>query len=222
MSIGKKLYNLFPVNKEEYKLFFAISLNFILTLYIYSILRNTKDVLVIKVEAELISALKLWFVLPSAVLIMMAYTKLADYFNRLQLYYILIGFFAGYFLLFMFVLVPNIDSLQTSFAEAKIAMPFFKYVFSALENWVFSSFYIMSELWGSVMLSLMFWQLANQIVSIDQAKRFYPFFAKELPTRITFFNPKKLMNLLMYLAKYLTFVSISEELYIGSSGIKTW
>ncbi len=176
MSIGKKLYNLFPVNKEEYKLFFAISLNFILTLYIYSILRNTKDVLVIKVEAELISALKLWFVLPSAVLIMMAYTKLADYFTRLQLYYILIGFFAGYFALFILFLVPNLDALQGNFAEAKIAMPFFKYVFSAIENWVFSSFYIMSELWGSVMLSLMFWQLANQIVSIDQAKRFYPFF----------------------------------------------
>lgn len=177
MSISQKLYNLFPINRNEYKLFFAISLNFILTLYVYSILRNAKDVLVISyVGAELISALKLWGVLPAALLIMIAYTKLADYFTRLQLYYILIIFFTGFFIAFMLILYPNIEHIQPDFTSIKESFPFFKYVLMIAENWAFSLFYIMSELWGSVMLSLMFWQLANQIVSIDQAKRFYPFF----------------------------------------------
>ena len=103
MSKHFKLYNIFPVNKNEYKLFFSMSLNLILTLYIYSILRNAKDVLVISyVGAELISALKLWAVLPAALLIMVIYTKLADYFNRLQLYYALIAFFTGFFIVFIF------------------------------------------------------------------------------------------------------------------------
>lgn len=176
-SISKKLFNLFPVNKEEYKLFFAISLNFILTLYVYSILRSTKDVLVISFAgAELISALKLWGVLPAAVLIMVLYTKLADYFTRLQLYYILIVFFAAFFILFMIFLAPNFAAIHPDLSEAKASLPFFKYIFMIAENWAIALFYIMSELWGSVMLSLMFWQLANQIVSIEQAKRFYPFF----------------------------------------------
>lgn len=177
MDLSKKLYNLFPVNKGEYKLFFAISLNLILTLYVYSILRNAKDVLIIKhVEAELISALKLWGVLPMAVLVMVVYTKLADYFTRLQLYYILTTFFVAFFVVFMLVLAPNINAIHPDLSKAKQALPVFRYVFSILENWAFSLFYIMSELWGSVMLSLMFWQLANQIVAVDQARRFYPFF----------------------------------------------
>jgi AAA family ATP:ADP antiporter len=37
-------------------------------------------------------------------------------------------------------------------------------------------FYVVAELWGSVMLSLLFWQFANQITSTDQAKRFYPMY----------------------------------------------
>ena len=176
-NITSKLYNLFPVNRNEYKLFFAISLNFIMTLYVYSILRNTKDVLVISfVGAELISALKLWAVLPAAILMMVAYTKLADYFTRLQLYYMLIVFFTAFFVVFMLVLAPNLDLIQPDLTEAKKSLPVLRYIFMIAENWAFSSFYIMSELWGSVMLSLMFWQLSNQIVSIEQAKRFYPFF----------------------------------------------
>ncbi|MEQ9115705.1 MAG: Npt1/Npt2 family nucleotide transporter [Rickettsiales bacterium] len=176
-SVTSKFYNLFPVNRNEYKLFFAISLNFILTLYVYSILRNTKDVLVISfVGAELISSLKLWAVLPAAILMMIAYTKLADYFTRLQLYYMLIVFFTGFFVIFMLFLAPNLAIIQPDLSEAKKNLPVLRYIFMIAENWAFSSFYIMSELWGSVMLSLMFWQLSNQIVSIDQAKRFYPFF----------------------------------------------
>ena len=176
MSTHFKLYNIFPINKNEYKLFFSMSLNLILTLYIYSILRNAKDVLVISyVGAELISALKLWAVLPAALLIMVIYTKLADYFNRLQLYYALIAFFTGFFIVFMLFLYPNIESIQPDMTLAKENYPFFKYVLMIIENWAFTLFYIMSELWGSVMLSLMFWQLANEIVSIEQAKRFYPF-----------------------------------------------
>lgn len=43
-------------------------------------------------------------------------------------------------------------------------------------TWSYSLFYILAELWGSVMLSLMFWQFANEIIKTDEAKRFYPLF----------------------------------------------
>jgi AAA family ATP:ADP antiporter len=43
-----------------------------------------------------------------------------------------------------------------------------------LENWTTASFYIMSELWGSVIYTLLFWQVANFITPTEQAKRFYP------------------------------------------------
>ncbi len=45
-------------------------------------------------------------------------------------------------------------------------------------NWSYSLFYIVSELWGSVGVSVLFWQLANDITPVAQAKRFYPLFGQ--------------------------------------------
>jgi AAA family ATP:ADP antiporter len=42
--------------------------------------------------------------------------------------------------------------------------------------WSFSIFYLMAELWGSVVLSLLFWSFANQVCSVAEAKKFYPLF----------------------------------------------
>ena len=45
-----------------------------------------------------------------------------------------------------------------------------------VENWSVSLYYILSELWGSIMLSLLFWQTANKLFDTSQAKRLYPLF----------------------------------------------
>jgi AAA family ATP:ADP antiporter len=34
----------------------------------------------------------------------------------------------------------------------------------------------MAELWGSVVVSVLFWGFANQITTVDEAERFYPLF----------------------------------------------
>ena len=43
-------------------------------------------------------------------------------------------------------------------------------------NWTYSLFYIMSELWGSVALSLLYWGFANDTNKVSESKRFYPLF----------------------------------------------
>ena len=35
---------------------------------------------------------------------------------------------------------------------------------SILRNWTFCLFYVMAELWGSVVVSLLFWGFANQVL----------------------------------------------------------
>jgi len=45
-----------------------------------------------------------------------------------------------------------------------------------VRNWSFSLFYVMAEMWGSVVASLLFWSLANQITTVDEAKKYYPLF----------------------------------------------
>jgi AAA family ATP:ADP antiporter len=47
---------------------------------------------------------------------------------------------------------------------------------AAYHNWMYSIFYILAELWGSVVLSLLFWGFANQITRVTEAKRFYSLF----------------------------------------------
>ncbi len=45
-----------------------------------------------------------------------------------------------------------------------------------MRNWTYCLFYVMAELWGSVVVSVLFWGFANQITTVDEAKQFYPLF----------------------------------------------
>lgn len=172
-----KKKEIFPIRKGEFTLFFIVSFMMVLTLYIYSVLRNTKDVLILaNIGAELISTIKLYGVLPSAIIFMVVYTKLANTTTRLSIYYLFIAVFSVFFGVFVWVMYPNINYLKVDVSNAMTSMPYLKYILLMISYWPYTLFYILSELWGSVMLSLMFWQLANQIVSVDQAKRFYPLF----------------------------------------------
>jgi ATP/ADP translocase len=43
-----------------------------------------------------------------------------------------------------------------------------------VRTWVYTVFYIASELWGDVILSLLFWGLANERTSVQDAHIMYP------------------------------------------------
>ena len=45
-------------------------------------------------------------------------------------------------------------------------------------NWTSALFYIVAEVYSSVSVGILFWQYANDVVSVSQAKRFYPLFAQ--------------------------------------------
>ncbi|HKY69425.1 MAG TPA: Npt1/Npt2 family nucleotide transporter, partial [Gammaproteobacteria bacterium] len=60
--------------------------------------------------------------------------------------------------------------LQTTLPDA------FYDVVNVYRYWVFSVFYVMSELWGSAVSAFLFWQFANSIVEVNEAKRFYAHF----------------------------------------------
>ena len=169
--------DMIPIQKTERPKFIYAALMLVFTIYTYSILRSTKDSLLLShMGAELISATKLWSVLPSAILFMLIYTKLANITTRTTLYNCLTWFFISFFVLFCFVLYPNLSHLWLNMDTAIHKMPYMKYILQMVSGWPIVTFYILSELWGSVMLALMFWQLANQITSIAEAKRFYPLF----------------------------------------------
>ena len=45
-----------------------------------------------------------------------------------------------------------------------------------IRNWTFCLFYVMAELWGSVVVSVLFWGTANEMMTTEEAESWYPFF----------------------------------------------
>ncbi|MDZ5761202.1 Npt1/Npt2 family nucleotide transporter [Lyticum sinuosum] len=172
-----KIKKLIPIEKQEFPKFIYTAMMMLIVVYVYSILRASKDSLVIShMGAELLSAIKLYGVLPSAVIFMLIYAKIVDMMSRIALFHVINWFFIGFFCIFALFLYPNYTSIHFDVSNLQKSLPFLKYFLTMIGGWSFSLFYILSELWGSIMLSLLFWQMANQITSLNEAKRFYPLF----------------------------------------------
>ncbi len=179
-EFGKWRSFLWPVYGYELKkllpmffMFFCISFN-------YTILRDTKDALVVTAAgAEAIPFLKSFGVVPAAILFMVAYAKLSNILSRENLFYVTLVPFILFFGLFAYILYPIRESLIP--AESADALRAYLPggwvgLAEAYRHWMYSLFYILAELWGSVVLSLLFWGFANQITRVTEAKRFYTLF----------------------------------------------
>ena len=169
-----------PIERHELKKFLPMALMMCFILFNYSMMRSIKDAFVVTgIGTEALGFLKTYLVLPSAVLFVIIYVKLCNIFSQQKVFYIVTSFFAGYLALFTFFLYPNMDAIHPSpeFIDSLSNLyPNFKWFIRIAGKWSLATFYIMSELWGSVMLSLLFWQFANQITKTSEAKRFYSMF----------------------------------------------
>ncbi len=176
---GKLRSLLWPVHGFELKKLLPLFFMFFLISFNYTILRDTKDTLIVTAPgsgAEAIPFLKVWGVLPFAILFMLLYAKLSNKLSKPVLFYTTITPFILFFALFATVLYPLRESLHpTQFADTlqSILPKGFSGLIAILRNWTFALFYILSELWGSVALSLLFWGFANDIMKITEARRFY-------------------------------------------------
>ncbi|KAF5935857.1 hypothetical protein HYC85_026986 [Camellia sinensis] len=159
-----------------------LGLMFFCILFNYTILRDTKDVLVVTAKgssAEIIPFLKTWVNLPMAIGFMLLYTKLANVLSKQALFYTVILPFIAFFGAFGFVLYPMSHYFHpTDFTDKLLATlgPRFLGPIAIIRIWSFCLFYVMAELWGSVVVSVLFWGFANQITTVEEAKSFYPLF----------------------------------------------
>ena len=172
---------LWPIYGIEHKKFLPMTCMIALILFNYTVLRNMKDTLVITATegSDVIVFLKSWGVLPSAILFFFVYSKLSNILRRQTLFYVSVSFFLIYFALFAFVLYPNQTLLHPHQSADWLITHLpagFKSFVNIYKFWSFSLFYILAELWGSVVSALLFWQLANSIVKVSEAKRFYAHF----------------------------------------------
>ena len=179
-EFGKLRSILWPVHTYELKKLLPMLLMAFCISFNYTILRDTKDTLIVTASsAEAIPFLKLWAVVPSAIIFMLIYSKLSNMLSRENLFYVTILPFVIFFGLFAVVIYPLRDALHptTTADYLQSVLPAgFSGLIGCFRNWTFALFYIMSELWGSAVLSLLFWGFANEIVRTMEAKRFYTLF----------------------------------------------
>lgn len=178
-----------PIHGYEMKKFLPMSLMMFCILFVYTLVRDLKDTLIVSVATaggpECIPAIKLWGVMPMAVLAIMVFSWLVNKFDMQKVFYIVVGAFLAFYALFGFVLFPLSDKIHMS-AETINAMRantwpalygFMYTKWPLIGNWSYSLFYIISELWGSLVISAIFWQFANQTTKKSEVKRFYGLFA---------------------------------------------
>mmetsp|Transcript_1427 Transcript_1427/g.2879 ORF Transcript_1427/g.2879 Transcript_1427/m.2879 type:complete len:567 (+) Transcript_1427:142-1842(+) len=168
---------LFPVAGWEMPKFFCMSFMMFFIIYIYTTVRDTKDTLVVSTcGAESITFLKVYGVLPAATAFMVYYSSISTIFSKQMLFYVTACPFLAFYVLFAFVLYPNRELIHPAMPAGLNER--WQYPVSLLCHWSYSLFYIVSELWGSVGVSVLFWQFANDIIPVWQAKRFYPLFGQ--------------------------------------------
>lgn len=168
---------LWPIENHELKKFFPMALMMFAILFNYWAARTVKDSLIVShIGAEAISYIKLYMVLPSAILAMLFYSKLVNVMRPEKVFYTIITIFILFFGAFGLFLYPNAADFHPNpdtVAHLISMAPRFKWVLNIAGHWVYAAYYIMAELWGSMALSLLFWGFANQITASSQAKRFY-------------------------------------------------
>jgi len=171
-----------PIHSHEIKKFLPMGIMMFCILFIYTVLRDTKDAILVNAPgagAESLAFAKGIGVTASAVLFMILYTKAANLFNREGLFYVTAAPFLIFFGLYPYCIYPFVDSLHMSLDTIhhyQAMYPSLTWIIPLVGNWTYTLFYILSELWGSAVLSLLFWQFANAITPVKEARRFYGMF----------------------------------------------
>lgn len=171
-----------PIHNFELKKFLPMFFMFFGISFNYTILRDLKDALVLTAPgsgAEAIPFLKVWCVVPSAVILTLIFAKLSNLLSKENLFYATLLPFVIFFGFFGFVIYPNREFFHPAAETVQSWAAFMpdsaagRGITGILANWTYAIFYILAELWGSMCLTLLFWSFANDITRTTEAKRFY-------------------------------------------------
>ncbi|EPR79684.1 ADP/ATP carrier protein [Spraguea lophii 42_110] len=178
-------FGIYKIARVEDKKFWMMAIVFGLISYVFSIMKDLKDTFVIvrQIPAS-IHFLKLFYIPPIAILGTILIQKaLVDSDNKSILMRMLLGFAVFYFL-FAMVSLPlpfpveiNTDGLKDTFADGKMKYKGTESILALLltfYSWTSTVLFISSEIFGTLVLSLLFLSFANDICPINEFLRFLP------------------------------------------------
>lgn len=149
----------------------------LLVCFCYSVLRSLKDTIVITASsAAVIPFIKVWAILPVAILATFFYAKLSSLFSFEKVFAIAVSIFLTFFLVFAFFIYPNSEFFQLdglSLFLRSILPKGCDGLVAMVEHWSLTLFYCMAELWSNIILSVITWGFINQITNLNDARRTY-------------------------------------------------
>lgn len=173
---------LWPIRSYELKKILPLLFMKFFISFTYGVLTTMKDAFVVTAKgsgAEVIPVLKGWIVLPIALGTTLLYAKLCNIFRRSVLFYGIILFFMAFICLYGFVLYPNLDALSphasSDWLLQKLGQRNAHWI-AIYRNWIQSIFFVTAELWGQVVIFLLFWGFVSRICNFNEAKRSYNLF----------------------------------------------
>lgn len=166
-----------PIYRSEHKKVLPMVGILFLICFNYTILRSMKDAVVIPdCGAEIIPFLKVWVLLPMAILFTFIFTKLASKYSQEKVFYITVSSFLSFYALFAFVLYPmRVELHPTDLIGGWITYlgPGSKGFLSLFQYWTCTLFYVVAELWSSIVMTVLFWGFANEVTNLKEATRTY-------------------------------------------------
>lgn len=170
---------LWPVENNELGKFLPLFFIKMCASFIFSVLATVKDTVIVTSSgggAEVIPVLKGGVVITFAFLAMLLYSKLSNHISRRNVFYIMLLPFLIFFLIYGFILFPYQEILSPHISADwllnKIGANHGHWI-AVYRYWMHSIFFVMAEIWGGVVISVLFWGFANQITSVKDAARFY-------------------------------------------------
>lgn len=151
-------------------------------LIFYTVVRDIKDVMIVtSCGAEALPILKTWVNFPMSIMSIVYYTFLVNRgFSVKNVYRYTYVPIAILYSLIGILFYPNRALIEPTLSQG-ITLPIFGgevplIVVDLIRNWVSVIFYTLSNTWGSVVISLLFWSTANQYIEVNEAKKVYPMF----------------------------------------------
>lgn len=171
---------LWPIASFELKKFIPMVVMVFFIATNYNLLKIVKDSTVVPaLGAEVLPFVKVWMMLPMAVLMTAFFSVLVRIFNENKAFYIIISIFLSYFILFVFLIYPNRQFFDLNMIAdflSTILPSGFKGFATMIRCWYLGVFYTMCELWSTSVLFVLFWGFANRTTKLHEAKRFYALF----------------------------------------------
>jgi AAA family ATP:ADP antiporter len=128
---------------------------------------------------------QIYGVMPAATLFIAVYSKMASMLDKRTLFYATCIPFFAFFFLFDAIVYPRRNAIQPSLENVQSLLKIgstssgaSSIIAKLFANWTTALFYVVAEVYSSVSVGILFWQYANDVVSVSQAKRFYPLFAQ--------------------------------------------